>query len=267
MFKRQKSDKPRKPPIATHPAFHVIVPLWLAALCGLGMLVWTARPLLSFAAALVGGAIGFAVARFIAAHAGKQQANEPASSESIGERNRKIAPEPIAQELPSTEDWDEREPEILDVAALGEPLGPVEPQNDAIAETVTPEPADIVREEPELDAADKVTVQAEPESAADILRSHAIADMSLVQLIERFALSLDEYREQQASRDSVTQPNRPDPALVEALRMLPLLTGERAPRYASDGNAALALSTREEVEATERALREALAKLEQMSGG
>ena len=113
----------------------------------------------------------------------------------------------------------------------------------------------------------EVATEPEVESAADVLRSQDVAEMSLVQLIERFALALDDHREARAKTDRANTTSLPDPALVEALRALPLITGSQAPQFATDGNAALAISTREQAEATERALREALEKLQRMSGG
>lgn len=107
---------------------------------------------------------------------------------------------------------------------------------------------------------------AEPgENAAAKLRSQDLSQMSLVQMIERLAFAMEDYRE---ARQDIASPvaGGADAEIAEALRALPALT-RAAGAYATDGNAALDLSTREEAEATEEALREALEKLQKLSGG
>ena len=88
-------------------------------------------------------------------------------------------------------------------------------------------PAPEVDEEPNAltQPETEVATEPEPESAADVLRSQDVAEMSLVQLIERFALALDDHREARAKTDRANTTSLPDPALVEALRALPLITG------------------------------------------
>ncbi|WP_428027332.1 hypothetical protein [Altererythrobacter sp.] len=110
--------------------------------------------------------------------------------------------------------------------------------------------------------------EAEPGAGAVTkLRSQNIEDMSLVQMVERFALALEDHRRRGADTAGASTVSAPDPALMEALRSLPTISRAPAPRYATDGNAALAISTREQVDRTELALREALEKLQRMSGG
>ena len=114
----------------------------------------------------------------------------------------------------------------------------------------------------------KLEVAAEPgEHAAAKLRSQDLSEMSLVQMIERLAFALDDCRASPEEAAAQNGPDQaPDRAIAEALRALPALT-QAANVYATDGNAALALSTREQAEATEMALRDALEKLQKLSGG
>ena len=100
--------------------------------------------------------------------------------------------------------------------------------------------------------------------------------MSLVQMIERLAFAMDDYREAQdrKSQSSMTPAAETAEDMTATLRSLPALNraggvagGIACGAYATDGNAALDLSTREEAEATEDALRDALEKLQKLSGG
>lgn len=103
------------------------------------------------------------------------------------------------------------------------------------------------------------------EHAAAKLRSQDLSQMSMVQMIERLAFALDDYREvrEQVAADGAS--DQADLAVADALRNLPALT-RAADVYATHGNAALAVSTREQAEATEVALRDALEKLQRLSG-
>lgn len=149
----------------------------------------------------------------------------------------------------------------------------------AVAHGASPEPID----EPALQTAHQFEpvpqpeIVAEPgEQAAAKLRAQDLSQMSLVQMIERLAFAMDDYREIRNRKPASTaaQANQQAEQMAETLRSLPALArnagvagGVAGGVYATDGNVALDLSTREEAEATEDALRDALEKLQKLSGG
>lgn len=148
-------------------------------------------------------------------------------------------------------------PEHVEEISNNEPVAWVEAETELTEQPVVADPDPV---ELSIEACD-------PDSAAKVLRSQKIEDMSLVQMIERFALALDEQRELRAANGSAIARDLPDPALVEALRTLPLINKNRGLQYATDGNAALDISVAAQADETEAALREALEKLQRMSGG
>lgn len=172
----------------------------------------------------------------------------------------------------SDDAWPAETPEWTNPgAALAEAHGASpEPVDESVPQTASqPEP------EPQPD------IVAEPgEHAAAKLRAQDLSQMSLVQMIERLAFAMDDYREIQSRKpaSAAVQASRQAEQMAEALDALPALTrasgfgggvagGVAGGVYATDGNAALDLSTREEAEATEDALRDALEKLQKLSGG
>ncbi|WFL78485.1 hypothetical protein P7228_05310 [Altererythrobacter arenosus] len=131
----------------------------------------------------------------------------------------------------------------------------------------TPEPAPLAH----APSPHSVAPQAPAPDARDglgRLRSRRLEELSLAEMVERFGGALSEHRDA-IERDPALR-NEVQPVIAAALKAL---TGhERAKRaaptqyQATQGNAALDISTREQAEATEEALREALEKLQRMSG-
>ena len=260
MAKKSKAKRVQRAPLAAHPAFRVIVVAWLAAFLGLAVLVLTGQPISAGASAVLGGGLGWLVAQFAAKHSGK--ATIPSDTE-------------VSHSVPGPQMQIESDrPAFMDVADLG--LASLdaelpEVEGKAVIDTVKAEV------ETQAEAAEKVEPAkyeelAAPElgkKAAMVLKRQPIGQMSLVQMIERFALALDEHRtaaaQNGADRSAVTR--LPSPALIEALRTLSVINPVPLRHYATDGNAALAVGTEEQAEETERALREALEKLQRMSCG
>lgn len=100
-----------------------------------------------------------------------------------------------------------------------------------------------------------------PASALEKLRETAPDDLSMVQMVERFAGALHQYQDSERARQPHAAPLR-DAALAEALKALTLFTergfDQSAERVESDNLAQLS--------ETERDLREALGKLQSLRG-
>lgn len=202
------------------------------------------------------------------------EAHEARDETGIDEAEEYLADEPLVEAI--------SDEEIAEEAAFEEPVAdglPVDsspreieevlPQGDtAPVEETDPAPAAGHEPTPEPEA---VEAACEPDDEPRMvapglarLRERDPADMSLVELIERFAGALAERRED-AERDPEFR-DRAQPIITEALRAL-TAHGAAGQMVHVHGNAALALSTREQADVTEAALRNALEKLQQMSGG
>jgi hypothetical protein len=241
-----------KPSIARHPLFPVIVALWCAALFGVGSLAL--RPTLFESLVLAGH-----LDRFVPAAAPPLGAKAQLAlvllfglvgavigwvlAKRIAGRGARPAPQvlkvadveldeslwPGAAEkapAPAAQDWD-AEPAF----AGSEPAAPAE-----AADPTTPEPA---------------AAEPAPMTAAQRIAGAPLDSLSLVELMERLAIGL--HRRQQLPADAP----EPTDALVRLRRL-----GER--------NSARALpvppASRPVPEETEKALRDALATLQRMSG-
>ncbi len=142
-----------------------------------------------------------------------------------------------------------------------------EPQPEPAPEPVVEPESELEPEaETELEIVATPEPMAIPEDAPDFLKGSAVKrlrempteDMSLMQMVERFATALHTH---QAAHGKAAQPRR-DAALAEALRALSLFTDNQ--RDASSGEASDGFTDR--AQQTERELREALAKLQKLSG-
>jgi len=225
---RSKADKVQRAPLAAHPAFRLIVIAWLAALTGLSLLILTTELVPAAGAAVIGGALGWLIVRL----ATRSPRKIPVPDET------EVAPEALEYAPEVKPD----RPAFIDVVELGiASLDAIDPE-----EFSEPEPG---------------------KGAATVLKRQPLGQMSLVQMIERFALALDEQREAASRNGDGKIARLPNPALIEALRTLPAANPASLRQYAAHGSAALAVSTAEQAQETERALREALEKLQRMSGG
>ncbi len=182
--------------------------------------------------------------------------------------------EPLAEEF-ADESTGVPLDEPLDLGMIAEVL----PEDELVLDTEAPEPEVHVQEpEQALETAPPL-----PEDAPDFLRGAALDslrqipkdELSLMQMVERFAAALHAH---QAIHGEGAQPRR-DAALAEALRALSLFTEGEAkmaqiPAAAAvadgsslEGTAALGASGfSERAQQTERELRDALAKLQKLSG-
>lgn len=203
------AETPDLPPISRHPAFTALICAWMAALCGLALwvipieklhngleqtfaapLATLPHGLLALLAALTGAALGFLAAQ-IARRRARHQSKPPTG---------KARPEPVSGAHPA---------QILQVDELQLPHG-FDNQELLLGTTAAP-------------------ALAERHGAAVAkLRDCAIADLSLFQLVERFAVALEDRR--------MAETTGPAPAQIEY-----------------------------PVDSTEIALRDALAKLQQMA--
>ena len=105
----------------------------------------------------------------------------------------------------------------------------------------------------------------EPTDGLGVLRQRPIEKLSLAEMLERFGGALAERREEIA-RDPKLR-SQAGPIIADALRALS--EGNSRPQQrmiTSHGNAAIDVATREQVDQTEAALRDALEKLQRMSG-
>lgn len=98
-----------------------------------------------------------------------------------------------------------------------------------------------------------------PANALEKLRQKSTEELSLVEMVERFAGALHEHQQSERSRSAESSPGR-DAALVEALKALTLFTEQGFDK------AAPASSPSEQLGKTERELRNALAKLQTLRG-
>lgn len=87
------------------------------------------------------------------------------------------------------------------------------------------------------------------------LKDRELKDLSLVQMVDRFAVGLEGHRKARANDPSSRSVRPSDPRIAKAIRDLPI----------SDLRASGDNATRAQAEQTEAALREALEKLQQMS--
>ena len=89
--------------------------------------------------------------------------------------------------------------------------------------------------------------------------------MAMLPMIERFALALDDRRNMPESEAAMLAAMEAE--LAERLRQLPNLSSGHKAHFATSGNTALAVAPEVQTDETERALREALEKLQRMGRG
>ncbi|WP_156777281.1 hypothetical protein [Erythrobacter sp. NAP1] len=99
-----------------------------------------------------------------------------------------------------------------------------------------------------------------PASALDKLRERPTDELSLVEMVERFAGALHQHQESERERQSGHAPGR-DAALAEALKALTMFT-----ESGFDTQAAAPAKPGDQLGQTERDLRDALAKLQTLRG-
>lgn len=134
-----------------------------------------------------------------------------------------------------------------------------------------------VEEQPEAAAASPLMARAArvavpTDGALEKLRQTPAEELSLVEMVERFAAALHERQQADRERAPTDSSNR-DAALAEALKALKVFTSQDAQRGAQQGEASYEPTPDAEeatdnfqVAATERELREALAKLQDLRG-
>ncbi|WP_162627579.1 hypothetical protein [Erythrobacter sp. KY5] len=101
-----------------------------------------------------------------------------------------------------------------------------------------------------------------PASALEKLRERPTEELSLVEMVERFAGALHQHQESERGRHSGHTPGR-DAALAEALKALTLFTQDG---FDTPASAATATRPGDRLGQTERDLRDALAKLQTLRG-
>lgn len=251
-----RKQKHRRP-ISQHPLFPAIVALWFAALLGVGSfalslsllerivlvtrfdsllpaaappLGLTAQLLLAAALGAIGAAIGWALARRIAAtdQSGPTQVFKVADADLVTAR-----PWPgMAAPSPETESMPEAKAPVLAPAALA-----------VVAGEPAPPPSEPAQPEQ--------TVLSAP-SAAQRIANAELAELSHVELMERLAIALQRRQERLGEAAPTSQPAGPVvrfPASPSQEAVTPPLKSASRPGHE-----------------TEKALREALTALQRMSG-
>lgn len=259
---RQRGSKSSQP-ISRHPLFPAIVALWFAALLGLGSLMLstalmerlvlashidslipaatpplgaTARLMLAAMLGVPGGILGWILAKRLAA-----------PKRNAGPQVFKVA----ETDLASQPQW----PGVAEVPALARPAA-IEPAPSLDPSSLA---ADLAETAP-LPAAAAIVEQAaipvpSAHTAAQRITAADLADLSHVELVERLAIAL-RRREELIGTTAGEAAEAANPVL-------------QFPDFADRRNARLALpaaQSRPVPQETEKALRAALAQLEQMSG-
>jgi len=251
-FKRGTRQGPANGSIFAHPAFVPMIAAWGAAVCGLSVFVLPdTSAFLAIAAAILGGAFLYLAARALNAR------SAPVSSD-IG-----VAAEPDEAVLPINPAQD------LGSDSLDAPIEDMflfEPEHPEEEPVIAEEPVEAEDEEPAVEPKEEVAPPENtgpapkplPKSALEELRQTPTEELSLVQMVERFAAALHDYQKQEHARMAATGPGR-DVALAEALKALDLFTE----RGFDKGGAATGTANLGE---TERELQAALTKLQNLRG-
>jgi hypothetical protein len=271
-------------PLTRHPLFPAIVALWFAALIGLGSfalstalierivlaagidaaipaaappLGMTARLLLALGLGALGGAIGWALAAHLA------RAHDAPAPKVFSVRDTDLDDDHDHEHerlpWPSTDAPRERD----------EPAAPILDPASLTADTAAPTPADETAQEAEPEP-----VPAPEPTAAQRIASASLHDLSPVELVERLAIALKHRRERVGTADhGLAAPADPrgsegafgDPSADAATPDGPVI---RFPDFSDRQLARLApaASAPPPPQATENALRAALAELQRMSG-
>jgi len=274
--KRSTSDR-KTAPLSHHPAFPAIVAVWFAALFGIGTMIvpvillergvqaiglsalipaaapplgFTARLAVSLAAACLGVAIGLFVARRIAMASAYSPKNAPATPSLA----RAIEQHPKKRPILAHEELGE------------EGLGP----DEAVAEQA-PSPAFLQSVAPQAipaqpviaaDTAPEATPALDAQSAADegAGSSSPLGEMPLSELFDRFALSLTRH-----APPVRTGGGKPCEIAAPCVAVRPFDTPSES-RAAMPLPSAIHPALGTAPAETERALRDALAALQRMSG-
>ncbi|MXO75556.1 hypothetical protein GRI40_10040 [Altererythrobacter aerius] len=244
--------------VTAHPAFPVIVSLWLASLCAIAA---TALPValveslarssglaaiaeavdagaripVVLAAFVLGGIAGLFVARRIAA--AKARARVAATEASPTGPTRPI----LAVADIGSDGFDEPEPAAAPCEAA-EPAG-----TDA---TMAPE--------------DRPNDESVEHPRARGVEGRPLSELGTVELVERFAIALQRHRAEEADRGARAYPAPQPPLLADDDADAFVNDSHRAPATASPFTAPRA-PTRPGADFPEQALRDALAKLERLS--
>jgi hypothetical protein len=267
-----------KPSLSRHPLFPAIVALWFAALFGLGSLALRpallealvlaghidhfvpaaapplgakARLLLALLLGIVGAAIGWTLAKRLV-----ERGPRPAP------QVLKVADVDLDEPLPRPGDTEKAAPPPLQ----DEGTGPVFHRGDPVPQAAPVEPTaqepPAPREDPEPPQEPGLIVaEPAPMTAAERIAVAPLDSLSHVELMERLALGLRRRREllEAAAAAGVPQPVAPEPAdAVVRLRRLSERNGARA--------MAVAAVPKPVSQETEKALRDALATLQRISG-
>ena len=263
----------RKAPLASHPAFVQMLAIWGAALAGSSLVAARMPWTLAAIAAVLGGAIMLGTGMLLR---GRAVPKKPALTDETG--LDEIEPIVPALELGSESldapiiDNDAEIEDVLIVEPAGltlEEFGAMPGRNAVWVEdpVVAEEPHALVEMQPALEevldnpaAIAPFAENAAPElrpSALDKLRQIPPGDLSLVQMVERFAGAL---HERQAA--DLRSPER-DAALAEALRALDMLSEEG---FGSHPSIPATIGDANSLHGTMREMRDALARLQELRG-
>lgn len=223
-----RASRRKAPPLSGHPAFVPLVTLWCAAMLGGSMAVMPAgravglvaqtgfalpqsafpeELMIAVAAALTGGVIGFAMARVLAAiqsrvsQPGRAEAPAQQALAGVEVEPAEVMPADIAPAEPGTG----RAPDLAHGAKV---------TFDAVTFESVFEPSS--RTEPEL----WPEAPSHHGKAVQLLRSHDTANLAMPQLIERFAVALDDHLERARLSADTYSVRKPPAGLAEGLQRL-----------------------------------------------
>ena len=276
--RKAKAPRARRASIASHPVFMPMMLCWGAVLGAMAVFVLPPAIIDTISAALNLAALGPRATFVIAAIAALLAS---AVSVSIGLAIRKLrgaAPKAGVEAIETIDPAAELGSESLDA--------PLEPANEDELELVEVAPEQPVADAPapremdlaefgalpgrnavwvEEDVAPAEPVAAKPPqlSAIETLRRVPPQELSLVQMVERFAAALHERQEADRRLPAARQVKGRDAALAEALRALTVLSSEG---FTAGSALDASIGDTEALAETTRELHSALAKLHRLRG-
>ena len=214
----------KRAPISQHPAFVPLCSVWLAALLSgcIAVLphslvaatvpqfaipaIVTSQMLLATIAGVSGGLVGWIAAKVIASAQSDRRAGPERHDTQI------IEEEAAVYSIDLEEDAKPIESDLPVAEVVHEPHAP--PQEELITEVI-PVPADSIAE------VDEENEEAPRHGkAVNLLRRHATDELAMPQLIERFAVALDDHRGDADGAAHSYSPPAPPVEMAEHLRAL-----------------------------------------------
>ena len=214
----------KRAPISRHPAFVPLCSVWLAALLSgcIAVLphslvianvsqfaipaIVTSQMLLTAIAGVAGGLVGWIAARAIASAQSDNRVEPVSHDTNVIEEEAAVCSTDFEEDAKPIET-------ALPVAEV-EPELQTPPQEELITEVI-PAPADPIAE---VDEENEETPR--HGKVVNLLRGHATDELAMPQLIERFAVALDDHRSEESGAAHSYSPPAPPDEMAEHLRAL-----------------------------------------------